>query len=385
MTQDPAQGAPRPSVRGLVRHALAEAGVWLAEDALSAAREAALARGAAALPGALPDGGGARLQRAAATLGLGSAVLPRVYGFGCQQAEALALLVGAPADRQAEVIRLGALFNLGIALFDCLCDRFPARAGVLLARVTPAWLRQQGEGAGGAAPTGDEGVDALLALIAAFFAGSRRLVGPGAGWAELVGLVLALYQAERAVTRLSRAESAATFAVFRMLHRKSAQPLWVMALLGILARGGAQEGAAAAERGSMPEDALSRGAQRAAPVMAERAATVAEERAALRRQVGQAGAALWIVDDLADLREDWDAGCWSRPLWLLARAGGPPPAEADEAIARLHQRGTLAAEARRLARCLTTLRRGAVSDPRGEALFQVLRVTVNAWVAAMAD
>lgn len=351
MTQYPSQEAPRPSVRGPVRHALAEAGVWLEEDALTAAREAALARGAAELPGALPDGGGARLLAAAPTLALGSAVLPRVYGFGCQQAEALALLVGAPAARQAEVIRLGALFNLGIALFDCLCDRFPARAQVLLAQVTPAWLRQQGEGAGGVALTGDEGVDALLALIAAFFAGSRRLSGPGAGWAELVGLVLALYQAERAVTRLSRSESAATFSVFRMLHRKSAQPLWVMALLGILSRGGA----------------------------------AAAERAALRRSVAQAGSALWIVDDLADLREDWNAGCWSRPLWLLARAGGPPPADADEAIGRLHQQGTLTTEARRLARCLTALRSAAVSDPRGEALFQVLRVTVNAWVAAIAD
>src|SRR5262249_27978660 len=94
-----------------------------------------------------------------------------------------------------------------------------------------------------------------------------------------------------------------------------------------------------------------------------------------------AGDAIWIVDDLVDLYIDWEAGTWSRPLWVRARRdpGAEPPASAVAAIEELLETGVVGAEARRLSGRLAALARhlGARPDP---AFHRIILATVHSWL-----
>ncbi|TMQ18319.1 MAG: hypothetical protein E6J91_08300 [Deltaproteobacteria bacterium] len=101
-------------------------------------------------------------------------------------------------------------------------------------------------------------------------------------------------------------------------------------------------------------------------------------RATVRAAASMAGDAIWIADDLADIGEDWTAGCWSRPLWILTRRTGSAPADPASAIAQLVETGVAAAETQRLASKLDRLRR--IAGTAGAAFSGSLQATVRAWV-----
>jgi hypothetical protein len=341
------------AVRSLVLDALAAAQVLLVDDELDRLRAKTIASGARlATSGAafVTTDGNTRLEAGAAALDVRDIDLHRMLGHGLEQAAALAELVETEGSHRAEVERLGALWNFGMCIFDLVLDRFSERAPLLYARVTPAALEVRLRGPSGATElSGEPGVDLLLTVIAEFFDGARALGGPAAARRELAAAVLAMYHAELFVAQARRDEVPPSFAVLRQLRRKSALPMWLTALLGLLGR---------------------------SPLDEER---VAE----LRSLVGLAGEALWTIDDLADIREDFRAGGWSRPLWIGARrsSGEPTPRDGNEALERLVASGVVADEAARLASKLERL--GRRLPPRGGRFYGTVLTAVQSWALAL--
>jgi hypothetical protein len=340
-------------LRSLVWSALANEGLLLSDEKRDRLRRDAMASGRRSLPRALVNTAGAssdKTTRPAGSLGLADPVLPRLFGLGAQQAGGLVRIAGTPTRAQPDVARLGGLFNLGVALFDHMCDEFPKRAELLLAQVTPEALDAQLAGRGCAAPaSGDAGVDLLVALIADFFKGVRGLGGAARDRRTFGRLIRGMYSGERFVTRARRERDQPTSVVWRELRRKSVLPMETMALLALIAHPNAS----------------------------------VEERSAVRVAAALAGEAIWIVDDLADVREDWHAGCWSRPLWLLAHAPGETPADGEDAIRRLLDTGIAAAEAQRLAERLSGLR--ALPGASERTFLRPLQAVVHSWIELVPD
>jgi hypothetical protein len=340
-------------IASLIERELAAADLLLPEEKLARLQREAMAIGRSALPRALAS---ARASAAdtgatpAAALGLAEAVLPRIFGLGWQQAHGLAAIAGVRKREQSDVALLGGMLNLGVALFDHVCDRLPQQAGLLLERVTPEFLDAQLAGRGAATPpSGDPGVDVLLALIADFFAGARRLRGSGADVREFTEMIGAMYDAERFTILNGRHASAPTPEVWEELRRKSALPMQATAMLALLA----------------VED------------------TDAGRRDSVRLAATLAGESIWIVDDLADVVEDWDADCWSRALWLLANAHGEAPRDGADAVRLLVRTGVAALEAQRLAERLGELRRVPGAPER--AFLRPLQGAIASWIELLPD
>lgn len=333
-------------IRAAVIAALQRAGLDLSPAELAAGRQSVLASGEALFAVALPTqqaGGAPLLRQAARALRLPDAALARTLGHGQQQARLLAERAGALPSLAPEVTRLGALFNLGIALFDGLCDEHPERAALLLREVTPQTLASAA--AGRPLPRcGDPAVDLLLILIAEVLAGARRLGGPAALQREFDGAIVTMYQAERLSISARRSTTGPTLVVLRLLRRKSALPIAAVALLAALAR----------PPSCCDQPSLD----------------------ALRRDARRAGQVLWLIDDLVDVKEDWLADAWSRPLWLWARRGQAPAPTLDGALSALLDTGVIADEAQRLVRLLRAL--SAPQDPLGLALL----AAVWSWLGA---
>lgn len=340
-------------LRSLVRGVLAEEGLLISEEKRDRLQRDAMACGRRSLPRVLASMAGASgdgLTTLAGSLGLAGPALPRIFGLGAQQAAGLAVIAGTPARAQRGVARLGGLFNLGVALFDHVCDEYPKRAQLLLAQVTPAALDAQLVGRGHAAPaSGDAGVDLLVTLIADFFTGAHSLGGAARDRRIFARSIRSMYGGEQVVTASRRQQDAPTPRIWRALRRKSVLPMETMALLALLAHPNAGT----------------------------------QERSAVRIAAGLAGEAIWIVDDLADVREDWSAGCWSRPLWLLAHAPNGTPADGEDAIRRLLDTGIAAAEARRLADRFSALR--ALPGSSERTFLRPLQAVVHSWIDSMPD
>jgi hypothetical protein len=374
-------------LRTILAGVLDEEDLLLAEDRQQRVRREAMTAGRGLLPRVLADSESAAWQAPtspADSLGLAEATLPRLLGFGWQQAGGLATIAGTPTRARAEVARLGGLLNLGVALFDHVCDRSPGQAELLLAGVTPESLDAQLlQGGRAAPPSGDAGVDLLLAIIANFFSGANRLEGSAREHRTFVRLIRSMYGGERFATGARREHDLPTRQVWWELRRKSVLPTETMASLALLAHPKAD----------------------------------ATQRSTVRLAAALAGEAIWIVDDLADVREDWDAGSWSRPLWLLARtrddaiesdetinrddstdgsvADGREATlganaisrriatDGEQAIRRLLDTGIAAAEARRLAERLGALRELPGAPER--AFLRPLQAVVHSWLELVAD
>jgi hypothetical protein len=340
-------------LRSLLWRALADADLLLAEQKRDRLQREAMLAGRRSLARELTNTwhtSGDDLTTPAGSLGLADPVLPRIFGLGSQQAAGLAAIAGTPARARPEVARLGGLLNLGVALFDHVCDELPQRAELLLARVGPEALDAQLTGPRRAAPpSGDAGIDLLVALIGDFFAGARGLGGAARDRRTFGRLIRSMYSGERFVTRSGREHDPPTPRVWRELRRKSVLPMETVALLALLAHPNAS----------------------------------ARERSAVRVAAALAGEAIWIVDDLADVREDWHAGCWSRPLWLLAHTPGEMPVDGEGTIRRLLDTGIAAAEARRLAQRLSGLR--ALPGAPERAFLRPIQGVVRSWAELVLD
>lgn len=335
-------------LRQVVWGALADAHLLLSDERCDRLRREAMAYGRRSLSPTLEHIAGTSWDEPltpAGSLGLAVPALPRIFGLGAQQAAGLATIAATPARARPRVARLGGLFNLGVALFDHVCDEFPGRAELLLAAVTPAALDAQLAQRIPAPPaSGDAGVDLLVALIAEFFTGARELGGAVRDRRTFGRLIGSMYNGERFATGARRERDPPTPGVWRELRRKSVLPMETVAMLALLAHPNAG----------------------------------AEQRSRVRVAAALAGEAIWIVDDLADVREDWHAGCWSRPLWLLAHTPEATPASDEDAIGRLLDTGIAAAEARRLAARLSGLR--ALPGAPERAFLRPLLAAVHSWI-----
>lgn len=339
-------------LQSLLWRVLGEAGLLLSDRRRERLGGEAMLIGRRLLPGALACERGAGLPevKSAGSLGLADPALPRILGLGYQQAAGLATIAGAPARARPEVARLGGLLNLGVALFDHVCDKFPQRAELLLATVTPEHLDEQLRAGGRTAPSsGDAGVDLLMALITNFFTGAHALGGSARDRRAFAHSIRSMYGGQQFVTLAKRESDPPTPRVWWELRRKSVVPMETMALLALLAHPGA-------------------GAQR---------------RSTVRLAAALAGEAIWIVDDLADVGEDWSSGCWSRPLWLLARTPGETAANAEDAIRRLLATGIAATEAHRLAGRLRGLRDLPGAPER--AFLRPIQTVVHSWMQSVPD
>ena len=333
----------------LVRDALDDAGVLLTPQRQEQLRLDAFAEGRRLLPHALGRDASALLRPAAASLELADAALARLLGFGWQQTRGLAMLAGTPADSQAEVAHLGALFNLGVVLFDRILDRFPWRASQLYRLITPEFLETHLRGTSTELPaSGDVAVDALGALVVEYLARCRQLGGDSRDRLAFGFLLRQMYVAEREAGSQLREGAPPTMAVWRGLRRKSALPLAMMARIALLPK---------------PHGP-------------------GERRSAALASVRLAGRAIWILDDLADVREDWTQGGWSRPLWWLARVEGQP-ASASAAQRRVVESNFAVGEARRLVLALRQLR--ALADEYGSSFARSFLAAVHAWLEELSD
>jgi hypothetical protein len=218
-------------IRSLVWGALADGDLLLAEEKRERLGREAMAYARHSLPRALRSSASRdEMVTLAGSLSLANPTLPRMFGLGAQQAAGLATIAGTPARAQREVARLGGLFNLGVALFDHVCDEFPERAELLLTEVTPKALDAQLEGHGRTTPaSGDAGVDLLVALIAGFFMGAHGLGGTARDRRTFARLIRGMYSGERFVTRARREQDPPTPGLWRELRRKSVLPMETMA------------------------------------------------------------------------------------------------------------------------------------------------------------
>jgi hypothetical protein len=284
-------------------------------------------------------------ERFHAATGLDQPTCERVLGFGHVQAMALGRALTTERRHQAEAAEAAALFNLGIALFDHVTDRLTAAAERLDRAVTPESLARLGAAGGPLELTGHPALDPLIRLIGSFFARCRQLERHVGGLERLHTLVGRMHRAQTGSSVLRRAEVPADGALLAGLGDKSALPLLTMAHIMALAE--------------------------ADP------ATLLEAEPAIVRL----GEAMWILDDLVDLAEDWRAGVWTRP-WLLCALRAPglaPDAPLELALDALLASGVVAAETARLAGLLTPSPPLAPSGPLAEAML----CTASSWLAVL--
>lgn len=329
-------------LRGLLWRTLDAAGMLIDDQHFDQTRREAAAASRRHFSGAVHPSGGRDLAPIAGSVGFSRGAMARVFGHGWQQAAGFAALAAVRPRRVATVARLGALFNLGVVLCDHLLDGFPERRATLFAHLPPELLASAPATAPGR--SGDMGVDFVVALAIEVVSGARRLGGLPEDLDRLTRLLDRMYRAEWASIETLRTAAPRPSAVWEVLSAKGTLPsaaLAVLALLGNPAAGGAT-------------------------------------RTAVDTAARLVGEALWIVDDLADVASDWDAGCWSRPLLLLLDRPGDPPVSGDHAVRLLLESGIAAAEAQRLADVLTEL--GALAGASHRALLRPVQAAVRSWI-----
>lgn len=345
-------------LRALVTEALNDAGVFIDDVRFDQVRlEAANIAGQQLRP-ALRRVCGQEPTAVAASVGLSVGAISRIFGHGWQQATGFAALAGVRPRRLADVARLGALLSLGIVLFDQLLDAFPGRRAVLAYRLTPDLLllpAQPGTAPAGAAgstsgatseaPCRDLGVEAVTALALEVMSGARCLGGRPEDLAHFHEVIDGMHRGELASLEARRDGEPTTLATWAALEAKSALPATAVATLAKLTSPTAGDSV----------------------------------RADVDRAAELVGQAFWIADDLADVWDDWDAGRWSRPLWLLLDRPDETPTSAADTVRRLVRSGIAAAEARRLAQLLAELATLAGSSQR--TLSRPVQAAVRSWVA----
>jgi hypothetical protein len=282
----------------------------------------------------------------AKSVGLSRGAMSRLFGHGWQQTAGLAAVANVRENRIRPVARLGALFNLGIVVFDHLLDSFPERRATLLEHLTPALLRNPPSDA--PISSGDVGIDFVAELAVEVAAGAQGLDGRPDDGERFAMLLDQMYQAERASTELRRSAAPGP-EVWDALRAKSTLPSTAAALLALLGVPSANE----------------------------------TTRAVVERAAALIGEAFWIVDDLVDIESDWDAGCWSRPLWLLSRRNAAPPTNGAQAVQLLLETGLAATEAQRLSRLLAEL--AALSGVSQRTLLRPVQASVRSWIEEIPD
>jgi hypothetical protein len=329
-------------LRALLWRALLDAGMLIDDRRFDRVRLDAAAASRQHLRRAVHGICGQEPAIVADSLGLSAGAIMRVFGHGWQQAAGFAALAEVRASRVGAVSRLGALLSLGIVLFDHVLDTFAERRAVLIERLTPELFRAPPTAA--PARCGDAGIDFLVALAVEVVTGARRLGGRSEDSERFAQVLDEMYRGERASLQARRADGPPSPEVWEALRGKSALPATAVAVLALLGNPAAS-------------DATRRVVERAAALVGE---------------------AFWIVDDLADVRADWEAGCWSRPLWLLFNRPDEAPVSGEDAVRRLLDSSIATAEAQRLGQALAQL--AALPGTSERALLRPVQAAVRSWI-----
>jgi squalene-hopene/tetraprenyl-beta-curcumene cyclase len=267
--------------------------------------------------------------------------LPDMAGFGHQQALALG------ASEGGEAAELSAAFGTAVSLMDYLVDEYDAP---VFEFVTPALVRSAFAGSDrrdaaltlAPAPTADPRMRLLVALVGACAAGFRRLfteTRDRVAWWDLREAVVALYDAERAVTSPGGARASGGDAI-AATRAKSVLPF--VAVGRILALAG--------ERG---------------PEAGDQASTAL-------------GEAVALADDLVDLAKDVHRGTANLLLLELAARLGEPGLDAAADTDVYEVVDTAATR-------LCSLLEPGVTGPGGERVLAFARATVGYWVGWEAE
>jgi hypothetical protein len=247
-------------------------------------------------------------------LGLETRTLPLVAGLGLCQGRALGAAL-AGDDRNRRAAEAAGVLNLLTGLFDFACDRRPETGDAFRAALGEGTITRLVLGKCRLGRTGIAAVDSVLEVGQRYIDEVRSLGLPDAARTELVEVLERMLSAELASLDAVRDRVPPDDQTWRVLHDKSALPLWAMAVT-----------AAPYSLPGGPELDL------------------------LREAVSTIGELLWIVDDLLDARLDWEAGVWSRPWAIEAeRSGEPPPDDPAAALTALLEGPVVEEEARRAA------------------------------------
>jgi hypothetical protein len=273
--------------------------------------------------------------------------VPRVLGFGSLQAQALSQALDAPAEHTASIAELGALFNLGIVLFDWLLDHAPEHAGPLRAAVTPGRLSRLLDGQTVAPdPNCPPAIDCLLAIIADFCRRSGALETELATGRALRSVVQTMYAAEIESVSDPRPEKR-TAGVGTQMRAKSVLPIWTIALVCLHPR-----------RPPLTLSSLRRLEPRVAPL----------------------GEMLWLIDDMVDLVDDWETQAWNQLWQRWQEGGGTWPASAEEAVQALLSAGLLDRAIADLVQAWHQVRSTFAPAHGPRSLDLCWRATIQSWV-----
>jgi hypothetical protein len=284
--------------------------------------------------------------------------MERVMGFGSLQTEAFATVIcpDSPRIQASELSSLGALFNLGIGLFDWIMDRFPERAEIIHSCVTQETLEKLivGQVDKVLPPAKDDGIDLLFAIIRAFFVDLNCAKWSSDVRKPLREMLLLMLESQSIVSNSKRFSKEPPQGLWQHLRNKSVLPAAALALVGML---------------DCDRDT--------------------ERQVQQAWEIGNAvGELLWIVDDLVDAAEDWEAGSWSRPWVLYARSLHFCLSESStttEALSALLESGIVHTEVAQLVETFMHLS-GLVSDHGSARSFdRCFRTTIQSWISRLAE
>jgi hypothetical protein len=329
-------------LRALLSQALLDVGMLIDDARFDKTRLEAAAASTQQLSSVVQTISGRQPAVIANSFRFSQAAMARVFSHGWQQASGFAALAGARAHKALAVARLGGLLSLGIVLFDHVIDNLTERRSLLLEELNPSLLFSPSIGA--RTRHFDLVVDFLAALAVEIVAGARHLDGRPDDSDRFVQLLNAMHRGELMSVAIRRIDAPPSKEVWESMRCKSALPataVGVLALLGNPAASNAQRDVVAA------------------------AATLV-------------GDAFWIVDDLVDIQSDWEAGCWSRPLWILHEQTGENPDSGQVALRRVLDTGIAASEAHLLGAVLTQLASLAGASER--RLLRPVQAAVRSWI-----
>jgi hypothetical protein len=279
--------------------------------------------------------------------------IPRVLGFGALQTEALARAFSVPAGKLELVAELGALFNLGIVLFDWLIDHDSEHDDSLRTVVSPDRLEALLDGRA-EAPLSHElpAIDFLLAIISHFCRRCGVLEAELPTGRALRDALETMYAAEvdSSCTSLIGGESAE---VQRKMWAKSVLPVWTMALAGLHQR-----------HPSLTQSELQ----------------------SAQKQVFHLGELLWLIDDIVDVVDDWETGNWNR-LWHSwhVEHGLPPalPTTGEAAVQALEAGNVLGQAIEALLATWGCVEALFPAENGNDMLQLCWRATIQSWVRGL--
>ena len=273
--------------------------------------------------------------------------LVRTAGFGAALTRALGIAMGLDDESLDDVAMLGA--------FDTYCDTKPDSIGVLRDALGAGRLAAMLGGDDVEVPRGsDAGIRSLLSLISQYFQRCRDLARHDSEvmvFKALSKTLREMLEGQLVASESRRSNVPPTAQVLNSLRSKSATPIWHLALLCMLksevARSGLRD---------------------------------------LRQRCMELGTVLWVADDLVDMHEDWNSGCWSRPWVLWALRGGEvdhPGVDFADALNGTIASGVVDAEATAIARALANAAVPWNGAGEADSLQLVLETLAVSWACAL--